>query len=544
MAIQSPALGNITATVTAGDIEIGAVEIKNPTDDTRATVGANGLYTDVRASALPTGAATSALQTQPGVDIGDVTVNNSTGAAAVNIQDGGNSITVDQGTATNLKAEVIGTKTNNAAVPGATNLGALPGIANAAAPTWTETYLVAESMDLSGNQRTTLGTLISGEDQTNDLLKVGGNIASAGTDVGNPVKIGGVYNTTQPTVTTGQRVDLQSTARGELMVSPGVSTFAVQSTNQANSGVDIGDVTINNSTGVNAVNIQDGGNTITVDGAVTNTVLSVVGTGTEAAAQRVTIASDSTGLLSVDDNGGALTVDNAGTFAVQAAATLNAETTKVIGVVRNSDGAGNLLTSNSTTPSGKYSLDVNINSILGTAPTTVGKLDIKTVDTVTTLTGGGVANNAADSGNPVKVGGIYNATAPVLDTADRGDLQLDVNGNVQSNLRTLISGEDQTNDVLKTEHQFSYAYCTADTAVKAAAGFLHSLTFAQTDAAPTAGTIIVYDNTAESGTIVYSETFDTTVFRGYTVTLDVKMNTGIYVGFTTTADVGCTVSYR
>lgn len=44
---------------------------------------------------LPTGAATSALQTQPGVDIGDVTINNSTGASAVNIQDGGNSITVD-----------------------------------------------------------------------------------------------------------------------------------------------------------------------------------------------------------------------------------------------------------------------------------------------------------------------------------------------------------------------------------------------------------------------------------------------------------------
>lgn len=44
---------------------------------------------------LPTGAATSALQTQPGVDIGDVTVNNANGAAAVNIQDGGNSITVD-----------------------------------------------------------------------------------------------------------------------------------------------------------------------------------------------------------------------------------------------------------------------------------------------------------------------------------------------------------------------------------------------------------------------------------------------------------------
>lgn len=82
----------------------------------------------------------------------------------------------------------------------------------------------------------------------------------------------------------------------------------------ANDGVDIGDVTVNNAAGASAVNVQDGGNSITVD----NTVLSVVGGGTEATAQRVTIANDSTGLLSVDDNGGSLTVDgsvtaNAGT---------------------------------------------------------------------------------------------------------------------------------------------------------------------------------------------------------------------------------------
>lgn len=57
----------------------------------------------------------------------------------------------------------------------------------------------------------------------------------------------------------------------------------------ANSGVDIGDITINNASGASAVNIQDGGNTITVDGTV-----AVSGT--------VTIA-------------GAVT--NAGTFATQ-----------------------------------------------------------------------------------------------------------------------------------------------------------------------------------------------------------------------------------
>lgn len=109
---------------------------------------------------------------------------------------------------------------------------------------------------------------------------------------------------------------------------------------------------------------------------------------------------------------------------------------------------------------------------------------------------------------------------------------------------TLQAGEDLTNDVQKVEQRYSYSRLTADGQVKSGAGFLHTITFAQADAAPTAGSIIVYDNTAESGTVIYSETFTTDVFRGYTITLDVSFSTGCYVGFTTTADVGVTVSYR
>lgn len=47
---------------TVGDISIGAVEIKDSSTDTRASVGVNGLAVDVKASALPSGAATSAKQ--------------------------------------------------------------------------------------------------------------------------------------------------------------------------------------------------------------------------------------------------------------------------------------------------------------------------------------------------------------------------------------------------------------------------------------------------------------------------------------------------
>lgn len=62
------------------------------------------------------------------------------------------------------------------------------------------------------------------------------------------------------------------------------------------------------------VGINDSGNSITVDWAGT---APPIGAGVEATALRVTLATDSTGVVSVDDNGSALTVDNGGTFAVQ-----------------------------------------------------------------------------------------------------------------------------------------------------------------------------------------------------------------------------------
>ena len=88
-----------------------------------------------------------------------------------------------------------------------------------------------------------------------------------------------------------------------------------------------------------SIHIHDGGNSITIDGTVTanlsatdNDVLDqievntsygeVVGGGVEATALRVTIASDSTGLLSVDDGGGSLTID--GTVTANLSATDNA----------------------------------------------------------------------------------------------------------------------------------------------------------------------------------------------------------------------------
>lgn len=45
-----------------------------------------------------------------------------------------------------------------------------------------------------------------------------GNVASGATDSGNPVKVGGVYNTALPTLTNGQRGDIQLTANARMIV--------------------------------------------------------------------------------------------------------------------------------------------------------------------------------------------------------------------------------------------------------------------------------------------------------------------------------------
>ena len=117
---------------------------------------------------------------------------------------------------------------------------------------------------------TATGTIAMGDDGTNiQAIKANPlNVQVVGTDVGL------VTNSVIHGLTTaggGSYVDVKVNPSGALSVDASNSTLG------ANSGVDIGDVTINNAAGVSAVNIQDGGNSITVDGAVTTS-----GTVTEA----------------------------------------------------------------------------------------------------------------------------------------------------------------------------------------------------------------------------------------------------------------------
>lgn len=61
-----------------------------------------------------------------------------------------------------------------------------------------------------------------------------GSAASGANLSGNPVRIGGAFNTTQPTVTTGQTVDVQATSRGAIIVATGVDALTVNPGNTAN----------------------------------------------------------------------------------------------------------------------------------------------------------------------------------------------------------------------------------------------------------------------------------------------------------------------
>lgn len=84
---------------------------------------------------------------------------------------------------------------------------------------------------------------------------------------------------------------------GDVTLTAGSASIGVLG---ANSGVDIGDVTINNAAGASAVNIQDGGNSLTVDGtvaAIQSGTWTVTGAG---------------GTFPITDSGGSITVDTTG----------------------------------------------------------------------------------------------------------------------------------------------------------------------------------------------------------------------------------------
>lgn len=220
------------------------------------------------------------------------------------IIDTGSTTAVTQATAANLNATVVGTGTFAAQVTGTVT---------ANAGTNLNTSLLA--LESGGNLATIAGAVISQEATTSGVKGV---------------TVFGAVTTNAPTYTTAKSDALSLDTGGLLRVS---LKDTPSNTNNLN------------------VNLAASAATVTITGTVTtsppsnastniaqiNGVTPLMGNGvTGTGSQRVTIASDNTA------------------FSVNA--TLSAETTKVIGVVRNADGSGNLLTSTAN------ALDINIKS--------------------------------------------------------------------------------------------------------------------------------------------------------------------------------------
>ena len=115
----------------------------------------------------------------------------------------------------------------------------------------------------------------------------------------------------------------------------------------------------------------------------------------------------------------------------------------------------------------------------------------------------------------------------------------------ETNANVLVDGSVVTADnPMPVRPSYKGKHVTADNLVVTGSGTLHTFTLSATDAAATAGTITVYDNTEVSGTVLYKEYVPAAALAAHTILLDREFSIGLYVDFDTTNDVNVFVSYR
>lgn len=122
--------------------------------------------------------------------------------------------TVQPGNTANTTPWLVTDSSDGPVTPGtvATKSSLGGGQYNSTPPTLTNGQQAALQFDVNGNLKTNATVTIPGS------VTVTGNVASGATDSGNPVKTGGVYNSTTPTFTNGQRADTQVDTTGATYV--------------------------------------------------------------------------------------------------------------------------------------------------------------------------------------------------------------------------------------------------------------------------------------------------------------------------------------
>jgi hypothetical protein len=124
-----------------------------------------------------------------------------------------------------------------------------------------------------------------------------------------------------------------------------------------------------------------------------------------------------------------------------------------------------------------------------------------------------------------------------------------VPGAANMSLGTCIAGEnfcdgvDPNSYVRVRSHFLPTGPYTADALVHTGVGFVNHMVCYGVDNAATAGSIVLYDNTAAgSGTILYSWTVAALDYHvPTTILIQVPVTVGIYIDYTTTNDITCMV---
>jgi hypothetical protein len=188
-------------------------------------------------------------------------------------------------------------------------------------------------------------------------------------------------------------INLEETQKLVLTAVTNTQTILTNINNKMVSGTDIGDVTINNTGGASAVNIQDGGNSITIDGTV-----SLSGP-TLSALENITVQNGAgASAVNIQDGGNSITVDgtvtaNAGTgnFTIVQPTASNLNVT-----IGNSSGASAVNIQdggNSITVDGGTGIERTINilrlsGVTGTTPTGVYSITIESVGNTEAIVNG------------------------------------------------------------------------------------------------------------------------------------------------------------
>lgn len=427
------------------------------------------------------------------------------------------------------------------------------------------------------------------------LLAVGGPVASAGSNADNPIKIGGVFNTTQPTVTTGEVVDSQATAHGALIVATGVDPLAAAITPY--SPLNNTDVTaLGNITSTQALTVSTQGAAtafVVVSGSWTGTLqpqvsydgtnwvnISVVPSNPAAAAVTSITANGQYDLpvaginefrvIGATITGGTAAVHveagqgSFGTVARQSvAANLNATVVAPSGAALALDGSvtGLQVAQGSTTSGQKGALG------LGAVTTTAPTYTTAQTSPLSLTTAGALRTDASATTQPISAASLPLPTGAALDTSVNGLLvsqgsttsgqkgTLTV-GAVTTSAPTYTTGQTSavsltttgalrtdssatTQPVQQTGYNYTHIATNTTTVVKSGAGILHLVVINTPGATDTA---TIYDNTAGSGTVI--AVLNDASTSAESITYDVNFSTGCTIVTAGTTAPDMSISWR